>query len=953
MKKLFSLLFFLPLSTFAQQLHIETYQLPNGLTIYLHEDKTRPEVLGAVVVNGGAIWDPEDATGIAHYLEHMLFKGTSEMGTTDFSKESIHLAKIDSLYEELGKTKSEDLRKAIQLQINEQNILASEYAVANEFDRLINSIGGKGLNAFTSHDMVMYYNTFPPHQLEKWSEIYSHRFLNPVFRMFQSELETVYEEKNMDMDDQSYKLLETFNRAFYKNHPYGQRDILGEIEHLKNPSLKRMYDYYQTYYVPSNMALIISGDIDIQQIKPILNEKFGQWEAKEKPTREFIAEESFKGKEIIKGRYLPIKAGIAGYRTVPSGHPDEAALTVINELLSNSSQTGLWDKLTMDNKLLAAEMEADIQVEHGRTLVIFVPKIVGQSLKKAENLMMAELEKLKSGNFDEQLLNDIKLNYNKRHQLNLESNFQKAYYMAEAFISDRSWEEVLAINEQIQNITKEQVVAMANTYFGENRLVLYSRTGFPKKKKLPRPPFTPVSPKGTESEYAKAFKAIPELPLNPSFINIQEAVHVSKLKERVELYHSPNPINSIFSFTLTIQRGDLHDNRLEYLASMLNSAGTASKSRDEFKSALARLGTSLSMYSIDIQFIVSMQGVEENFQASIDLLQELLTQPVFSALGKKSFLSEVRFDRRMEGRDLDAKSDMISDYLIHGENSPYLTRMSIKEIKSLPFSALQESLKTLLETESLLTYVGNTPHKKVEQMLQSSLGNVLTGIHAKKMEERAFANHAKPTVFFINDKKAIQTQIYFFSKTNLPFSKENQYAINAFNEYFGNSMSGLVFQEIREFRSLAYATGARLSNGTIRGRNAYTMGFVGCQADKSLEAMTVFRDLIQDLPKKEERLPEIQKSLVQNVAFSKPYFRSMPQTIYNWNLLGFQEDPNREFYERYQDISFADIEKAYETYVVGNPLSFSVAGSKKSMDLKAYETFGDVVEMGLKQVRKK
>ncbi|UJP66761.1 M16 family metallopeptidase [Mongoliitalea daihaiensis] len=953
MKKLFLLIFFLPIGLFAQQLPIETYQLPNGLTIYLHEDKTRPEVLGAVVVNGGAIWDPADATGMAHYLEHMLFKGTTEIGTVDFEQESIHLAKIDSLYEELGKTRSEELRKAIQLQINEQNLLASEFAVANEFDRLINSIGGKGLNAFTSHDMVMYYNTFPPHQLEKWSEIYSHRFMNPVFRMFQSELETVYEEKNMYMDDQTYKLIESFDRAFYKNHPYGQRDILGEIEHLKNPSLKRMYEYYQTYYVPSNMALIISGDIEIEQIKSILEEKFGRWEAKDKPARERIAEADFKGKEVIKGRYTPIKVGIAGFRTVPSGHPDEAALTVINELLSNSNQTGLWDKLTMDNKLLAAEMEADIQVEHGRTLVIFVPKIVGQSLKKAENLMMAELEKLKAGKFDEQLLDDIKLNYNKRHQLNLESNFQKAYYMAEAFISDRSWEDVLAINEQIQNITKEQVVAMANTYFGENRLVLYSRTGFPKKNKLPKPPFTPVSPKGTESEYAKAFKAIPELPLNPSFINLQEAVQVSKLKERVELYHSPNPINSIFSFTLNIQRGDLQDNQLEYLASMLNSAGTATKSRDEFKSALARLGTSLSIYSNDIQFIVSMQGVEENFQASIVLLQELLSKPVFSELGKKSFLSGVRFERRMEGKDLDAKSDIISDYLIYGENSPYLTRMSIKEIKDLPFSALQESLKTLLETESLITYVGNTPHQEVEQLLQNSLGSILSGTHAKKMEERAFANHAKPTVFFMNDKKAIQTQIYFLSNTNLPFSQENQYAINAFNEYFGNSMSGLVFQEIREFRSLAYATGARLSNGTIRGRNAHIIGFVGCQADKSVEAMTVFRDLLQDLPKKEERLPEIQKSLVQSVAFSKPYFRSMPQTIYNWKLLGFNEDPNKQFYERYQDISFNDIDKAYKTYVAGNPLNFSIAGNKKSMDLKAYEAFGEVVEMSLKQVRKK
>ncbi|EIM74843.1 peptidase m16 domain protein [Nitritalea halalkaliphila LW7] len=953
MKKLLLLLLLSPFGAHAQQMQVETYRLPNGLSIYLHEDKTRPEVLGAVVVNGGTIWDPADATGMAHYLEHMLFKGTTQMGTIDFEQESIHLAKIDSLYEELGKTKIDEQRKAIQLQINEENLAAAEFAVANEFDRLINSIGGKGLNAFTSHDMVMYYNTFPPHQFEKWSEIYAHRFSNPVFRLFQSELETVYEEKNMYMDDPTYKLIESFDRAFYKNHPYGQRDILGEVEDLKNPSLKRMYAYYQTYYVPANMALIISGDIDIEQIKPIIAEKFGQWKGGEKPKREFIAEADFKGKEVIKGRYLPIKAGIAGYRTVPVGHPDEAALTVLNELLSNSSETGLWDKLTLDNKLLAAEMEADIQVEHGRTLLIFVPKIIGQSLKKAENLMLTELEKLKSGDFDEQLLEDIKLNYTKRQQLSLESNFQKTYLLANAFISERPYEEVLQLNEQIQNITKEEVIANANKYFGENRLVLYSRTGFPKKNKLPKPPYTPVIPKGTESEYAKAFKEIPELPLNPSFVDVSEAVQITALKDLVQLYQAPNPVNSIFSFALNIQKGDLLDQNLDYLASMLNSAGTKTKSRDEFKAALARLGSNLSIYSSDTQFTIAMQGLEENLEASVALLQELLEQPVFSEVGKKKYLSGVRFERKIEGKDLDTKSDMISDYLIYGENSPYLTRLSLKEIKALPFEALQESLTQLLATETVVTYVGNTPNKELEALLQRSVASLLTGKVAKGMEERKLATPEKPTVFFVHDKKAIQTQIYFLSESKRKRSPEDQYAINAFNEYFGNSMSGVVFQEIREFRSLAYATYARLNNGSIRGGNAFTIGFVGCQADKSVEAMQVFKEMLQELPKKEERLPEIQKSLVQTAAFSKPYFRSMPQTIYSWQQLGYAGDPNESFFTRYQNIQFEDIEKAYTTYIVGNPLSFSIAGNKKAMDMSAYQAFGEVVEMKLKQIRKK
>jgi zinc protease len=934
----------------AQNLQVETFKLPNGLTIYLHEDHTRPEVFGAVVVNGGSVWDPEDATGIAHYLEHMLFKGTAELGTENYEKEAFHLAKIDSLYDELSKTREENARRSIQLQINEQNILASEYAVANEFDRLIGSIGGKGINAFTSHDMVMYFNTFPPHQIEKWSELYSHRFINPVFRMFQSELETVYEEKNMYMDEISYALIKNFDQAFYKNHPYGQRDIIGETEHLKNPSLSRMYAYYHTYYVPSNMALIISGAITTEAIKPLLAEKFGRWQSKEKPQRVTYEEAEFVGKETIKGRFLPVKVGLAGYRTVPAGHKDEAVLTVINNLLSNDSNTGLWDKLTMDNKLLAAELQADIQIEHGRTMLIFAPKVIGQSLAKAEGLVMAELEKLKRGDFDKEWLADIKLNLDKEHQMSLESNFRKAYMMAEAFISDRTWEEMLALNQSIQEVTKEEVIEKANHYFGENRLVLYSRTGFPRKKKLSKPPFTPVNPKGKESSYAQYLKGLPEPEVVPDFIDLNSAVHYSQLKEKLHFFRSKNPVNDIFSFSINIQKGGFHDNRLPFLAEMLESSGTGSRSRDEFKQALAKLGTSLSFIGSDDFFGISMEGFESKFGESLALLEELLLSPGFNEAGKKNVISLEKVDRRMEGKNLDIKGDMISNYMVFGEQSPFLTRMSLKEYKATSFSDLENVLRDLLNYEAVLTYVGN---EDVETLVSKSLLPLLSGTKAKVGTDRPLLIHEKPRVYFLNDKKALQTQIYIFTNSNLPLNQENQYKINIFNEYFGNSMAGLVFQEIREFRSLAYSTRARLNNGSINGRSAYLTGFVGCQADKSVEAMTVFQDMLTSLPKKTDRIEEIKKALVQTSALSKPYFRNLPNSAYNWMLLGLEQDPNSLYFQKYQDVSYDEIEDVYTEYVQNKTISFSIAGNKKGIKAQDYAKFGEFKELTLKDVRKK
>ena len=257
-------------------LDVEIYTLENGLTVMLNEDRNETSVFGAVVIDGGGKRDPSDATGIAHYLEHVLFKGTSKMGTTNYAKEKVYLDSIEVLYDELSKKEDKKTRLKIQRHINDLSLKASEYAIPNEFTRLIEGMGGTGLNAGTGYDFIYYFNSFPSAQIEKWVDLYSHRFLDPVFRLFQSELETVYEEKNRAMDNPFRVFNETSRKYFFKNHPYGQQTILGSVEHLKTPSLSKMKEYYNKYYVPNNMHLLIAGDFDKRDVKKLIKDKFGK-----------------------------------------------------------------------------------------------------------------------------------------------------------------------------------------------------------------------------------------------------------------------------------------------------------------------------------------------------------------------------------------------------------------------------------------------------------------------------------------------------------------------------------------------------------------------------------------------------------------------------------------------------------------------------------------------------
>ncbi|NLA25178.1 MAG: insulinase family protein, partial [Bacteroidales bacterium] len=504
---------------YQESVNVDVYELKNGLTVILSENHNKPQIFGGIVVRAGGKDDPKDATGMAHYQEHMLFKGTEELGTIDWESERKHIDKIFELYDELGKTKDPVEREKIQKQINEESILANKYAIPNELDKLIKSMGGTGMNAGTGHDITLYYNSFPPNQIEKWLNLYSHRFENPVFRSFQAELEVVYEEKNMYSDIFFFPLLEKFNESFFKQHPYGQQTLIGSIEDLKNPSLSKMYDFFRTWYVPNNMALIIVGDFNSKEVQPLIEKYFGEWKYKELPKRPEYKEEEFRGREFKQVKMSPIKIGALGFRTPKAGDPEEVVIEVCNAILSNENQTGYLDKLMLDNKLMGAAPFYAPHNDYGQSVFLIIPKIIGQKLEKAEELVKKEIYRLRDGDLDEKLLESVKLELYRDFQLNMESNEYRGEMLASAFGRNQKIDDLLSYPKLIMKISKEDVVRVANKYYGDNYLAFYSKMGFPKKEKIEKPGFKPiVTNTDAESNYAKKLAEVPSLEAKPQFI---------------------------------------------------------------------------------------------------------------------------------------------------------------------------------------------------------------------------------------------------------------------------------------------------------------------------------------------------------------------------------------------------------------------------------------------------
>ena len=225
------------------------YTLKNGLKVYLSVYKDEPRIQTYVAIKAGSKSDPADATGLAHYLEHILFKGTSKIGSSDWETESKLLTDIEALYETYRGTKDSVERVAIYHQIDSVSGVAATYAIANEYDKLMSNVGASGTNAYTFFEQTVYINDIPANQLNKWVEIEAERFGEVVPRLFHTELEAVYEEKNRGVDSDRRKVWESLLEGMFQKHQYGTQTTIGTVEHLQNPSITEIKKYFYKYYV--------------------------------------------------------------------------------------------------------------------------------------------------------------------------------------------------------------------------------------------------------------------------------------------------------------------------------------------------------------------------------------------------------------------------------------------------------------------------------------------------------------------------------------------------------------------------------------------------------------------------------------------------------------------------------------------------------------------------------
>lgn len=897
-------------------LNVHHHVLENGLNVYLIPNDSQAKIYAEIVVAAGSKQDPQESTGLAHYLEHLLFKGTSKLSTIDYQKEKVHLDNIENLYEELAKAKGKEEKEKIYSQISQQSLAAANYAIPSEFDQLYQKIGADAINAHTSFDETVYKVRIPSNQLEKWAKIESQRFMDPVFRLFQHELETVYEEKNRSIDNAGSLLYwKTFAKIF-PNHPY-ENTILGKKEHLKNPSIKNIKKYFDNYYNPNNIAIVMCGDLEVDTTLEIIKKYFSEWKNNQQQQENISPVTKIKGIVQEQFNYPDSEAITIAFQTVANDNDDVSALEIFDMLLANS-KAGLLDILKKKKKVYQVGAFPMILNDAGTQIFYGEPK-KGQTLEQVKELIFDQIKKIQKGDFDEKLLQGVVNDFILDREENVNNLFKQVEWVRDSFINGKSWQwEIDKIN-RYKKITKQDIIRVANQYFGEDYVEVIRKKGEYKVKKIAKPkiPTLDITNKGS-SPFALSVEKMETSSIQlkaVDFDNLYQEQEVFLAKQKIGKLRHYKTDKNIFSLKYIFPHGKRDNFYYSLLFKYLEVADKEGMTLKQFEQKLYFLGISLEVELTDNETIIELFGLTENFEKGIDLLNGYFS-PVWDSENVSKVVDATLKKRQIGFENKDTMRSAMVYYSRYGQDSPFFQCLSTSELKKVNQENIKNSLKDFFTTKDLLIeYTGKDSLKKITSENEKVIASNFSSDDKQKIifrSENRYAQpkqYSQPEIHFLNKKGLSQSSIAmgFVEEKN---NSNDEAIYNLFNEYFDGSMGSIVFEEVRSLRALAYSVFARFFYQQEQEKDIIFFSRMGTQIDKSKEASQVLLDLIKNPPIIEEKFRVAKQALLSKYNTSRILDESLLSTIRAWQKKGFvNQDPRVLFLEKINNYQIKDIKK--------------------------------------------
>lgn len=932
-------------------LKTKIYTLDNGLKVYMSVNKETPRLQTYIAVKVGSKNDPHETTGLSHYLEHLMFKGSENFGTSDYEAEKPLLDSIRALFE-VYRTKTDPAERiALYHKIDSISYEASKIAIPNEYDKLMSIIGASGTNAFTSNDMTVYTEDIPSNEIDNWAKIEADRFRHPVIRGFHTELEAVYEEKNMSLTEDQEKAMEAIDSVLFTKHPYGLQTTLGTQEHLKNPSIINIENHRNNFYVPNNIAICVSGDFDPDTFVATIEKYFGDWEPNPDIKTLQYEEEAPITAPVEKNVYgLDAEFVMVGWRT--PGEKDFLRSEVgdlVSSILSNG-KAGIADlDLIQAQKVNSFFGFNYTRPDYGEFLLFGYPR-AGQSLEEVRELMLEEIAKLRAGDFDDELIQATINNYKLSKMRQLERNGNRAMAFVNSFINEHNWKDDALQMKRLEKVTKQQIVDWANEYLGANsHVTAYKRLGVDKNiDKIAAPAITPIETnRDKQSAFLKDIQQTEVKPIDPVFLDFSKDMKKGEISG-LEFLYKKNELNDIATLFCTFDKGTQNDPRLDIAFRYIDYLGTPDRSAEQIKKELYNLACNERYSAGPLQSNIGVTGLDENVGKAMAIVEDL----IFNAVADTNILAKVKSDilknRADEKLSQSGCFSALQRYIFYGPEFIGKNTLTNEQVLALTSDELLQAVRDLYGKKHDILYYGPSDEGAARKII-ADCHKVSDNPEALEKEIPQDRRVEKSEVF-IAPYDANQFYYLQYSNDGNKFDVANDPSVTMYNNYFGSGMNAIVFQEMREARGLAYSARAFLRTPSFKESDYSFYAFIASQNDKLREAVEAFDKIINDMPESPEAFEVAKTAVLNNLRTNRTTGISVLYDYLDLKDLGLTEDRDKAVFEKIQGMTLEDVKAFQQKWIKDRKYIYGFLGRQSDFDMDFVRSLGPVTELTLEEI---
>lgn len=927
------------------------YTLDNGLKVFMSVNKEQPRVQTYVAVKVGGKNDPAETTGLAHYFEHLMFKGTPNFGTCNYEAEKPLLDEIERLFEVYRKTTDPEERATLYHAIDSVSYEASKYSIPNEYDKLMSIIGATGTNAYTSTDETVYVEDIPSNQIDNWAKIQADRFRHPVIRGFHTELETIYEEKNMSLTKDGRKVHTALMEVLFPHHPYGTQTVLGTQEDLKNPSITNVKAYHKTYYVPNNMAISMAGDFDPDEAIEIIKKYFGDMTPSKNIPQLKFEQEAPITTPIEKEVLGPEAASVTVAWRLPKAIDPSNDITQVVDAILYNGQAGLFDtNLNKEQKVLFSYAGALMMPDYGVFMTAAMPKD-GQTLEEARDLILDVVKKFREGDWDESLIQAAINNFKSERQELFDDYSSVAQMYVNNFINGGKLADEIHSLDRISKITKEDILKWANEYLKDDAFsVIYKRQGVdPNEQKIAAPKITPIiMNRDKQSDFLTEIQNAEVKPIEPVFVDFEKDMSRFELRDGVQVLYKRNTTTDLFTLNMVYNMGAHEELPLglatEYIEYLDGSKYTAEER--EMKMYSLACASWVNVYAHQTSCMVT--GLSENMADALNIAEDYF----FGAKADDEILETLKEDAlksRLDGKQNQKRCfSALRRYLTFGPEYIRKTTLTNKELMALTAEELLSKMAALKGYGHEILYYGPMSEEELKEVLLKNhqMNEELTPLK----EQISIPQPVDKSCVLMAQYNAKQLYYAQRSMRDEKYDVKNDADVEMYDSYFNGGMNSIVFQEMRESRGLAYTASASLSEPYSPLLNYSYNSFIATQNDKMRKAIEAFDEIIENMPESEAAFEIAKQGVLSRLRTERTTKIAVLSSYIKHRDLGLTVDRKKAIYEKIQNMTLADVKAFQEKWVKGRTYQYAILGDIKDLDTDFLRTLGPVQVLTLEQI---